>query len=453
MSGPKVVRVRTRAEIAAECAHMVDELEELVNRYKDFVAEHRVVADEVLARLGKSVPDLKSKIESGEFDNVRRSCGREMAAVQGELESVEREVLERATKRAARTRKCQELAAMVASQLTRAGKQVPEDLERLLRRTGIGDSEERLENAEKTVSRALAGVQLQIAQEAATEKQRALAEQLADETKSAIDHAQRDSAGTQAIVGRIDRLISEIRTLDISPTGQELLKRALALASEAAIPGGDSRVDSLSLEWACHRKTQQERSAKRRSLSRLIKEVSEAGDHEALELVGRLKDAADSELDSALADAQRYCENAAHTRAAVERRQVVLEGLAALGYEVSTDLSAIWSQQGRIVVKKPERQGYGLEIAGPPNASQMQFKVVAMGIVEQERNPTRDHDAETLWCEDLTRLRELLSHRGSRLQVVHALGVGSVPLSSVSETTLERQERERSGRPQTHTVR
>ena len=51
--------------------------------------------------------------------------------------------------------------------------------------------------------------------------------------------------------------------------------------------------------------------------------------------------------------------------AATARRKAVLGGLAALGYEVRETLATALAREGRIVVRKPGTQDYGVELAAP----------------------------------------------------------------------------------------
>ena len=123
----------------------------------------------------------------------------------------------------------------------------------------------------------------------------------------------------------------------------------------------------------------------------------------------------------------------------------MLRGLASIGYEVGAELVTVSPAKGRLVIRKPDRPSYGVEVLAPEGANRLQVKVVAIAGFGTSRDPVRDRDAETLWCSDFSRL---LRQNGTDLVVEKALGVGAVPLSEVSlgernDATIEVAARER----------
>lgn len=82
-------------------------------------------------------------------------------------------------------------------------------------------------------------------------------------------------------------------------------------------------------------------------------------------------------------------------------------------------------ESGRVVIQKPSLDGYGAELAGAPDAERLQVRTVALA---QNRDTSRDTDAESLWCGDFTKLKDDLALAGSSVFVDRALGVGAVPL-------------------------
>ena len=117
--------------------------------------------------------------------------------------------------------------------------------------------------------------------------------------------------------------------------------------------------------------------------------------------------------------------------AAHARRAAVLQGLAKLGYAVHEGMETAWVESGRVVVQKPNLDGYGVELSGPPDAERLQVRTVAL---EEDRDTSRDLDAEHLWCGDFTKLKDDLALAGSRVLVDRALGVGAVPLKVAKAT-------------------
>jgi ElaB/YqjD/DUF883 family membrane-anchored ribosome-binding protein len=121
--------------------------------------------------------------------------------------------------------------------------------------------------------------------------------------------------------------------------------------------------------------------------------------------------------------------DAATAAAAYARRSAVLEGLARLGYVIHEGMETAWTESGRIVVQKPGLSGYGVELAGAPDAQRMQVRAVALGSAH---NTSRDTDAEHLWCGDFDKLKSDLSLQGANVFIDKAMRVGEVPLKIVS---------------------
>lgn len=113
---------------------------------------------------------------------------------------------------------------------------------------------------------------------------------------------------------------------------------------------------------------------------------------------------------------------------AMYRQQVILQGLASLGYEVRHGMDTQWAKDGRLVLRNPSTLGYGIELAANAEVARMQVRAVKL---TSESNQQRDSDIETLWCSDFTKLQQWLAKQGSDLIIEKALPVGAVPLKSV----------------------
>lgn len=113
---------------------------------------------------------------------------------------------------------------------------------------------------------------------------------------------------------------------------------------------------------------------------------------------------------------------------AMYRQQVILQGLASLGYEVRHGMDTQWAKDGRLVLRNPSTPGYGIELAANAEVARMQVRAVKL---TSENNQQRDSDIETLWCSDFTKLQQWLAKQGSDLIIEKALPVGAVPLKSV----------------------
>jgi hypothetical protein len=125
----------------------------------------------------------------------------------------------------------------------------------------------------------------------------------------------------------------------------------------------------------------------------------------------------------------------------VLRRETVLKGLAALGYEVRENMAAAWAENGRIVVSKPSDPGYGVELAAPLASAAVQVRVVAFdspgrGAVHAQR----DREMEHTWCGEHQRLGELLAADGFNATLQHAVPAGELPVKVVPRREGEHRE-------------
>ena len=60
------------------------------------------------------------------------------------------------------------------------------------------------------------------------------------------------------------------------------------------------------------------------------------------------------------------------------------------------------------------------------------MRAVAFGTGGLGPDPGRDRDAETIWCGDVTRLRERLAESGGEFAIEKARRIGEVPLKRIA---------------------
>jgi hypothetical protein len=68
-----------------------------------------------------------------------------------------------------------------------------------------------------------------------------------------------------------------------------------------------------------------------------------------------------------------------------------------------------WVEKGRVVLRKTANPGYGVELAGDSQNERLQVRTIAFGIPGSPRDAVRDRDMETIWCDELDRLKTLLA--------------------------------------------
>jgi hypothetical protein len=116
---------------------------------------------------------------------------------------------------------------------------------------------------------------------------------------------------------------------------------------------------------------------------------------------------------------------------AAARRTAVLKGLSALGYEVTEGMSTSWVEDGRVVLRSSSRHDYGVELSGNAEGGRLQMRAVAFTLGGAGPDPSRDRDAETIWCSDVAGLQERLAKVRDGLVIERALPVGATPLKRI----------------------
>ena len=121
--------------------------------------------------------------------------------------------------------------------------------------------------------------------------------------------------------------------------------------------------------------------------------------------------------------------------AGASRREAILKGLSELGYEVRANMATAWAEDGRIIVRKPNEKGYGVELGAVEDAERVQVQLVSFEPSNDTFKASRDLDRETIWCSEFFRLKSLLEKSGTSLHIEKALPVGSKPLKQVQESS------------------
>ena len=135
-------------------------------------------------------------------------------------------------------------------------------------------------------------------------------------------------------------------------------------------------------------------------------------------------------------------------RLADERRQAILESLAAIGYEIDgTPMETAVVRAGKLVIRKPGNAEYAVEMGVNPEFSLLQTAMVRHAdnadLTEQQR--LRDCEQEESWCGDRARLREELARHGFNSAFKLRLPSGQHPLRVIVRSPAERA-RQHAGR-------
>ena len=451
MSGPKVVRVRTREERVAECLSAIDNLRASIEQCERFARHHDHDNTDRMRKRSALLNDFETRAHAGSFDAVLQACAQTLAEVDFEREELEREVLERAASEATRRRRTTLLAQTLARRLESRGLPIPADLSMALNLS----SDTSIEEAERVVNQLLSqhlDAAGQSVPRGPTEAQRRLAEALARDSgaETVAEWVARQTSETSGTASeRLERLVAEVNRIDPSDAGRQLLERARAARAETDAGIRTRKIDSLLLEWAGRRREIAAANQLKLNARRIELALLRVDQDDARVLEQRVRVALASGgalLETAISQAESYL--LSHARAAIsaQRRRAVLSGLSSLGYAIGAELLTATPAAGRLVVRRPDRPAYGVELIVPEGADRLQVKVVAVTGQNAPRDASRDRDAEAAWCSDFSKLQKLLQKDGGELIIERALGVGAAPLAEVSITDADESARQLANR-------
>ncbi len=434
MSGPKVVRIVTREEILAICAAHLLRLEHAMARWQAQARKLGELTDVEHAATLARHERLRALLQGDQFAELQKAVPGEIDYLKRDLSEREERAVIRATEQRQRLRRVHDNATTLLQALQAKPDLVAPQLLQALIRLAQGTSDN---DAETLLAQGFALLSAPAAKESISDAQRELAQRLkTDETAlTLVDWAarQRLDAPREERLQRIDRHIAELQLLQGPDTAQEFVHKLGQAESETRTQERNLLLDSLVLDLAQATRHYQQQRARFSLLQDLAGEVTALKDSEQDRLLEQITACGANKDLQQMAALIDQCNTviAAHLQAeaALARRQVVLEGLASLGYEVREGMATAWAETGRVVLRKTATPGFGVEVGGKADNGRLQVRAVAVGSDHDKR---RDRDIETIWCSEFASLQKLLKNQGSELTVEQALGVGQAELKVVS---------------------
>jgi hypothetical protein len=288
-----------------------------------------------------------------------------------------------------------------------------------------------------------------------TEAQRSLARELkgAEDDSQSFDEWLAENAGVvDPEIAALEDRLAELHVL----LGEGQVAKFEARVTQVATEPSESRRallrDGLTVDLATAVRNARQRLLLQARLRGLIAELRAMRSQSATQFaesiaasLGSSADAgarleAEAEVDALAkleADALEAVETEREALAARARREVVLKGLASLGYQVNEGMETAWAQAGSVVMKRPTQPGYGVELTGTGDKGRMQARVVAFRSSTAPADTSRDHDAERMWCSDVSHLKKAIADGGGDFIIERALGVGATPVKAVTDGATE----------------
>ncbi len=140
MSGPKVVRVRTRAERQADAQTWIGRVEAAARRWERQVRATGFAQEAEIAATASRATELSRLLGLDQFEAVQRQARLELDFLNADIERRQQAEAERRAQRHTRDRRMVSAAASVLRSLHDAGKTLPVDVTRSLEQAASGRS-------------------------------------------------------------------------------------------------------------------------------------------------------------------------------------------------------------------------------------------------------------------------------------------------------------------------
>jgi len=418
MSGPKVVRIVTREEILGICHGMLARVDAALAEWNRIGRRNDCVDDAAVAAAQARRDTLAALIAADRFMDLQKQAPIEEAFLRDDVQvRLAKVAAEQATARS-RGRREGEAAASLLRTLRAGGDALDPELERGLER---GNATALAEGFRVLAARSAA----------APTASRGLADRLRGEQAPASFAdwlAGRPGADTDPAIARIEARIAELAPLVDRPTSANWGAR-LDEAVDAEPARRSLLLDGLDVATGRALTQAKARAAAATDLALLVAEFGAAGLDAAALTEGREALDADA-IASRIAEGRVTLDTHRHVLASAARRAAVLQGLAGLGYEVTEGMRTTWAQDGRLVVRSASRPDYGVEVNAA--GDRMQIRPVAFDAGGVGPDPSRDRDAETIWCGDVSALQKSLGEAGGGLAIERALPIGATPLKRIA---------------------
>ena len=443
MSGPKVVRVITKQEMMSICRGRIDALQDAIEQWHKCATRYDAFTAEEGNAVEKKLFAITKMFECEQFLDIQKQCSNEIAVLQSDMNRIQNEAIAKAEQGRTIRRRLQYSAETLISTFKSIQRQIPKTLLDIAS-SSLTATEEELTSMNAALSRMLTEYTMSSSdQESMTPLQKELSKKLAEGEKLQtladwkVHHEDTKSLEKDH---RLDKLIAELETTEDTSSIRPFLDRIASISKESSANRKSLLTDSLILDLTAYsneRKTKEKAIA---SMQEIRSELHRFKSKEAKDLEFLLSKAIDAEDSSS--SKMLYDRGLAlikeETKAMVgeSRRTAILKGLSELGYEVRENMATAWAENGRIIVKKPNEQGYGVELGAVEDAERVQVQLVAFEQTSTAFKTSQDRDRETIWCSEFSRLQSLLKESGTSLHIEKALPVGAKPLKQVQELSV-----------------
>ena len=429
MSGPKVVRVVTKQEIMANCRDRMEAVRDTIEQWRRIASKHDLLFAEDEKNVEKKLQAIIKLFEREQFRDVEKNCADEIKALRSDIDHIRDAAIAKAELERNMRRRIQYSAETLIKNFTAQNQQVPYELSEIVSTVSTAHEKD-LSGMNATLSRIFTEYSINsVEQQKMTLLQIELAKILSQgeslQTLTDWKLVHNDNITDH----RLDKLLAELTTIENSDIAKPFLDRVTLIEKETSPNQRSLLTDSLVLDLLAHSNERKIQEAAIISMRETRSNLRGLCSQDAKDLIESLTKAIDNEDTSSFKTLNekgfKLLKNEKKIIAGAARRAAILKGLSELGYEVKENMATAWAENGRIVVKKPNEDGYGVELGAIEDAERMQVQLVSF---DQSINVPQDLNRETIWCSEFSQLKLALEQSGSALHIEKALPVGSKPL-------------------------
>lgn len=430
MSGPKVVRVVSREELERACERQLAVVRSAASDLLRTLQRHDLLTTEIESDIAGRVRSLSELTAAGNFATVQRQAPDLILFLRRETQRQQEIAIQRAESVRAQRQKVLDAARSVADALAKRAMPLPDELNDVLR---LGS---RLQSGELAAARKSVDAAFRVLIDADNSEPSAsseLARRLGRgaEHSSLSDWLAKDTLPS-AQADRLPKLLAEVEVLGDTEMLDRVSVQSEQIRQEPNLDRRRLLTDSLLLEVSSLVSELKRAHAIRDRLAEVDAELAVIPGDEASALRTRIAtlQGGTEGADELVATSRELIDGTSRAAAAASRRRAVLAGLAGLGYEVKEGMETVWAEGGRLVVAKPGATDYGVELAGPNDASRLQMRVVAAELPAAPRTRDRDVEQENIWCHEVGELLASAAIAGTEIVIERALPVGAQALQT-----------------------
>lgn len=452
MSGPKVVKVLTKQEVMAICQGRINALLDEVNEWRKCATRHDAMTNDEEKEIESRLNSIKSMFKNEKFQDVQKYCAEEITFLRQDMHRIRNESIAKAEESRTIRRRIQYSTETLIQSFETSKYPIPIELLNIVSSMETAKDDE-LSSIGAMLNRTLMEFTLKsIDSEEITPLQKKLSEKLSDgeriQTLLEWKINQEGKSNSSEADNRLDKLLAEIEALESKGIAKPFLERATLISKEPSSHRRSLLIDSLILDLVSHSNARREIESTISSLREIRSELRSLSSETAKELeilVTRVIDSQDISNSNILKEkCLRLIKEETKTMAGVYRREVILNGLSKLGYEVHENMITAWAKNGRLVVRKPNEKNYGVEVGAVADVARIQVQLVTFDQSEEAAKASRDRDMETIWCNEFNRLKYFLEECGNTLEIEKALPIGAKPLKRVEEAPRNQAMKEQS---------